>query len=35
VQAGARNLKRQPAQIINQSTEELEVDLRGLPSMGD
>ncbi len=33
VKAGARNLNRQPAQVINQSTEELEVDLKGLPSL--
>jgi hypothetical protein len=35
VKAGAKNLNRRPAQIINQSTEELEVGLKGLPSVGD
>jgi len=34
IRAGARNLNAKPAQILNQSTEELEVGLKGLPSAG-
>ncbi len=34
IRAGARNLNRKPAQILNQSTEELEVTLKGLPEAG-
>jgi hypothetical protein len=34
ITAGARNLKTRPAHLLNQSTEDLEVELKGLPSAG-